>query len=92
MDDKPTKTVLPNGKEECYLNGLLHREDGPAIVFPNGTQAWFLNGKHHREDGPAVIWPDGTQGWWINGVQISEADFNALRNHKILFGDERQTD
>lgn len=27
-----------------YLNGELHREDGPAIEYPNGVRSWYLNG------------------------------------------------
>lgn len=33
-----------DGTKECYLNGRLHREDGPAIEYPNGTKYWYLNG------------------------------------------------
>jgi hypothetical protein len=24
--------------------GLLHKEDGPAVIFPNGGHAWCLHG------------------------------------------------
>ena len=44
--------------EECYRNGKLHREDGPAIVRhdADGSYAeYHRDGKLHREDGPAVI-------------------------------------
>ena len=59
-----------------YYNsdGLLHREDGPAILYPGGYQAWFQNGKLHREDGPAVvntlIWPPKKE-YWMNGKRVS---------------------
>jgi len=33
-----------------YLNGLWHREDGPAYEHADGTRAWYLNGQLHRED------------------------------------------
>ena len=26
-----------------YLNGKLHREDGPAMEWANGSKSWFLN-------------------------------------------------
>lgn len=38
----------------CYLysdtriwveNGVVHREDGPAVVFPDGVFRWYLHGK-----------------------------------------------
>ena len=25
-----------------YLNGKLHREDGPAVIYANGTKEWWL--------------------------------------------------
>jgi hypothetical protein len=28
-----------------YLNGKLHREDGPAIEWSGGNSWWYLNGK-----------------------------------------------
>jgi hypothetical protein len=59
--------VYPNGRQEWWLNGNLHREDGPAIIFPDGTQSWWLSGNLHREDGPAVIHSDGTKVWFLNG-------------------------
>ncbi len=24
-----------------YLNGKLHRTDGPAVEYPNGTKIWW---------------------------------------------------
>ena len=30
-----------------YLNGNLHRTDGPAIECANGDKEWCLNGKYH---------------------------------------------
>jgi hypothetical protein len=38
----------------CYLymgtgvnveEGVLHREDGPAVIFPDGVMRWYLRGK-----------------------------------------------
>jgi hypothetical protein len=57
----------PNGAKAWFLNGKLHREDGPAWEYPNGTKEWWLNGKQHRVDGPAIEYPDGTKEWWLNG-------------------------
>ena len=34
-----------DGSKYWRLNGLYHREDGPAIEYPNGRKYWFLNGK-----------------------------------------------
>lgn len=40
--------------KQYFLNGKLHREDGPAIEYVNGDLRWYLNGNRHREDGPAI--------------------------------------
>ena len=58
---------VDNGDKSWYLNGELHREDGPAIEFSNGNKLWYLNGKLHREDGPAVEWSSGDKHWYLNG-------------------------
>jgi hypothetical protein len=67
MNDKPELKVLPDGTHEWYLNGKLHRQDGPAVERPDGYREWYLNGKRHRQDGPAIEWPDGTCVWWLKG-------------------------
>jgi hypothetical protein len=63
---KPTLRKYPNGTQTWWLNGKIHREDGPAVIRPNGTQEWFINGKRHRKDGPAYIESNGIQVWYIN--------------------------
>ena len=41
--------VYPDGTKMWYLNGQLHREDGPAIEYADGSKAWYLNGKEFTE-------------------------------------------
>ena len=56
------------GDQRWYnIDGLIHREDGPALIRAIGTQNWYKYGKIHREDGPAVIFTDNTKWWYING-------------------------
>ena len=62
-----TVKVNEYGSKHWYLNGKLHREDGPAIENANGTKYWCLNGKYHREDGPACEYADGSKYWFLNG-------------------------
>ena len=62
-----TVKVYPNGTKYWYLNGQLHREDGPAIEWANGSNSWCLNGHLHREGGPAVEYADGDKYWYLNG-------------------------
>jgi|ERR1700691_2718672 len=72
----------------CYLNGKLHREDGPAIIHPDGALEYYLNGLRHREDGPAAIWRDGTVYWYVNGNNIAKEVNNwiiknLIHNYKV---------
>lgn len=68
-------------------DGLLHREDGPAVEYTNGTKQWWINGEHHREDGPAVInVSTGTNLWYLNGEPSTEEfvmnRWNAMQDDK----------
>jgi len=62
-----TMKLWNDTSQHWYLNGELHREDGPALIHANGLKEWYLNGKMHREDGPAMICANGTKQWWLNG-------------------------
>ena len=42
--------VYTNGDKYWYLNGISHREDGPAIELSNGSKYWFLNDKKYSEE------------------------------------------
>ena len=68
--NKPECKTYPNGNKEWYLNGKLHREDGPAIENTNGNKYWYLNGKRHREDGPVVERANGTKEWYLNDEEV----------------------
>lgn len=54
-------------------NGLLHRDDGPAVIYSNGMRYWYRNGERHRDDGPAIICPNGSCHWYRNG-QLQQED------------------
>ena len=36
-------------RTEWYLNGKLHREDGPAVEYSNGSKRWYLNDQQYTE-------------------------------------------
>jgi NTP pyrophosphatase (non-canonical NTP hydrolase) len=65
--EEPRMEIDEYGSKYWYLNGKLHREDGPAIEGAGGAKSWYLNDKLHREDGPAVEWADGYKEWYLNG-------------------------
>jgi hypothetical protein len=69
--NKPKVKVNTNGSKVWYLNGKLHREDGPAYEGANGTKYWYLNDKLHREDGPAIEDANGNKRWYLNGKRIN---------------------
>ena len=57
-----------------YLDGKLHRNDGPAVIRKD-YESWYKNDQLHREDGPAVEYTNGTKEWWLNGKPLSEKEF-----------------
>jgi len=76
----PQYEIVTNeyGTIRYYLNGELHREDGPAVEYTNGDKFWIINGKKHREDGPAIEFASGNKYWFINGEELTEQEFNKL--------------
>jgi hypothetical protein len=61
------ETKIDNyGDTYHYLNGKIHKKDGPAIICKDGTMKWLLYGKLHREKEPAVVWKKGTKSWLKN--------------------------
>lgn len=33
-------------REAWYNNGILHREDGPALIYRDGIKEWVINGSY----------------------------------------------
>jgi len=64
---KTGRTIDSKGIVRWHSNGVLHREDGPAIESPNGDKSWFLNGEVQK-----VMWNDGTTFFYKNGVYHKE--------------------
>ena len=67
IDGTIQQIKISSEEKRWYKNGLLHREDGPAVEFFNGTKFWYKNGDYHREDGPAIECPSGSKLWYKNG-------------------------
>ena len=72
---QPEMKVNSNGTKRWYLNGKLHREDGPAIEWSDGSKEWWLNGQYHCEGGPAIEWASGRKVWCLNGKEFSFEDY-----------------
>ncbi len=57
-----------DGTKEWYQNGVLHREDGPAVENLYGKR-WYKNGKLHRENGPAIE-SDRIKKWYYKDEEL----------------------
>lgn len=80
---KYTVKVFDNGIKAWYLNGKLHREDGPAREYVDGTKEWYLNGELHREDGPAFEYANGNKLWYLNGKKLTEEEHAEKTNPAV---------
>ncbi len=75
------------------LDGVYHREDGPALEYLpesklDGVKMWYLHGKLHRLDGPAVIFLEDERRWYYYGERIpcsSQEEFSRLLKLKGLW-------
>lgn len=65
------KIEYDDGGEYWFVNGILHREDGPAVIRFDGQQRWFYNNLLHRSDGPAIVHSEGYKTWFLRGEPVS---------------------
>jgi hypothetical protein len=56
---------LADGSKFWFLNGKVHRKDGPAIEWANGNKDWYLNGELYREEKAVVQWSNDSKRWWF---------------------------
>jgi hypothetical protein len=64
------------GTKRWYLNGKLHREDGPAVEYTDGTKVWRQRGKLHRIGGPAIEYGlVPIRIWALESYQYSKKDY-----------------
>ena len=49
MDGELLVIEWSDGAKVWYLNGKLHRTDGPAVERADGSKSWYLNGKQLSE-------------------------------------------
>lgn len=56
VEFKLTETEFATGKEKIatylkhFRNGLLHREDGPAILLDGKSHQWWVHGRQLSEE------------------------------------------
>lgn len=63
------------GMKYYFLNDIVHRVDGPAVMDGAGYEAWYLRGEFHRTDGPAVVATGGFEAYYIHGVRLPLEEF-----------------
>lgn len=85
-EDSPA--LVKRGVSCWYIDGKLHREDGPATEIKirgdrNQTRIkkeWYTHGVRHRVDGPAV--ENGFVYFYINGFSVPSEKFRAIMKLK----------
>jgi hypothetical protein len=70
-----------HGHKFWFLNGKLHRTDGPALEYANGHKRWYLNNNLHRTDGPAIVWADGRKSWYFNHQRYTFDEWLQVNPH-----------
>jgi len=64
--------VRYDGQKQWWINGVRHREDGPAVIDEGEMSQWWTNGALHREDGLAIGYEDGSKDWFLLGQEVTE--------------------
>lgn len=62
-----------DGTRRWYLDGVPHRDDGPAIVSSDGWREWRRHGRLHRLDGAALEFP-GDDTWYVNDFEVTDPE------------------
>lgn len=73
--------------KKWFLNGKLHRVDGPAVTNKK-IVCYYLNGELHRVDGPAII-DDMCEKWFLNGKLHRVEDRDLIHKPSTISKDKR---
>lgn len=57
------------GTNSWFFDGLLHRDNAPAIEYPDGAKSWYQFGKLHRIGGPAHEGATIHEQWYQCGAK-----------------------
>ena len=105
MDDiKVEREYYDTGQlksEKWYKNGVLHKEDGPAVIkyYTDGItfmEEWYKEGTMHREDGPAIIHYNNNgeiekYSYYIEYKQLTEKEFIKYKTINDLLSDRKES-
>lgn len=56
-DENKRHVVWIDGGEEWWVDGKLHREDGPAVIRSTGLKQWWFKGKILYQNNEAFTTP-----------------------------------
>jgi hypothetical protein len=46
----PQAVEFVDGFQSWYIDGIQHREDGPARIFSTGRKDWFIEGRYIKKE------------------------------------------
>jgi len=70
---------FPNGDLMWCQDGVVHREDGPAVIYQDGSKCWLQKGFYHRIDGAAIELSDGRKEYHVLGEKLTEKEFKIFQ-------------
>jgi hypothetical protein len=73
-----------DGTIEYYLNGILHCENGPAIIKSSGCMLWYRHGVLHRTNGPAIEPHEGVARYFLTGIEYSSDEFDKFSEKNTI--------
>ena len=80
--------IITKNSKYYLVNGIYHRDEGPALISKDGGKIYFKHGKQHRLEGPAVVFTFNKLNYqyMINGKEIhkEKAKFPLFNNGKII--------
>ena len=77
-----TENKREDGVETIYsVDGVYHREDGPAIITPDAKE-WWYRGIRHRIVGPAIEYTNGDREWFVDGKRHRLSGPAVIKNNR----------
>lgn len=98
VDDPPSpiyhedgSVTYHDGMRVWYRDGIIHRDDGPALTTRFGKKFWYRDGSYHRDDGPAITDDrNGAKYWYRDGKLYDIVVMSRSKNgENIVFNQKR---
>lgn len=83
------------GLHQHYVNGYIHRLDGPAVINSHRqTEFWFRFGMLHREDGPAMDYSIPADSHHVLGYYLNNKRYYVIEDwaRQVLGNNLKPTD